>query len=232
MKKGVWVHVLLLGAMLCPAAVAVAAAKEPSMNDLLIKIETLQNRVDQLESEKADKAAAPAATDPALVDRVDAMEEKLTKVSASTAPKPEDMRVYWKDGLRFDSNDGAFKLKLGGRLHLDFYGGDESDDLETVLGDTQAGEMFRRAYLSLSGIVYNDFEFMAEYDFAGGAANFRDVYLGMNNIPVVGQLKIGHFKEPFSLEELTSDNNMTFIERSIMNAFSPSRNTGVQRGSD
>ena len=52
--------------------------------------------------------------------------------------------------------------------------------------------------------------------------------MAMNNIPGVGQIKVGHFKEPFSMEELTSDNNIMFIERSLVDSFAPSRNVGIQ----
>ena len=30
---------------------------------------------------------------------------------------PTDFRAYWKEGLNFDSQDGSFKLKIGGWLN-------------------------------------------------------------------------------------------------------------------
>ena len=38
----------------------------------------------------------------------------------------------------------------------------------------------------------------------GGDADFKDVYIGLDDIPFLGEIKVGHFKEPFSLNELTS----------------------------
>jgi phosphate-selective porin OprO/OprP len=68
---------------------------------------------------------------------------------------------------------------------------------------------------------------MLEYDFATGNAEAKDVYLGLIDIPYAGTLRVGHFKEPFSLEEVTSDNYITFMERALPNAFAPMRNLGV-----
>ena len=66
-----------------------------------------------------------------------------------------------------------------------------------------------------------------QYDFAGGTTKFKDVYLGLTEIPYLGKIRVGHMKEPFSLEEMTSSNNVTFMERALPNAFAPSRNTGL-----
>ena len=50
----------------------------------------------------------------------------------------------------------------------------------------------------------------------------------MTDLPLLQTIRIGHFKEPASLEELVSSNHITFMERSVLNAFIPARNVGVQ----
>jgi phosphate-selective porin OprO/OprP len=51
--------------------------------------------------------------------------------------------------------------------------------------------------------------------------------MGWHDVSAVGKVQLGHFKEPVSLEQLTSANQITFMERSVANALVPSRNTGV-----
>ena len=90
------------------------------------------------------------------------------------------------------------------------------------------GAEFRRARIYLSGTIYNNIDFKMEYDFAaGGRPSFTDVFVELKEIPVAGNFRVGHFKEPFSLEELTSSNYITFMERSLPNVFAPARNTGM-----
>ncbi|MCF6285683.1 MAG: porin, partial [Candidatus Hydrogenedentes bacterium] len=86
---------------------------------------------------------------------------------------------------------------------------------------------FRRARIYLSGLLYDNVQFKAEYNFSDGDAEFKDVYLAMSNLPVVGNVKLGHIKEPFSLEEQTSGKYLTFMERALPNALVQGRNTGV-----
>ena len=58
---------------------------------------------------------------------------------------------------------------------------------------------------------------------------FKDVYIQVRDLPVLGNVRVGHFKEWFGLEELTSDNYTTFMERSLDDegAFVPGRNNGI-----
>ena len=43
----------------------------------------------------------------------------------------------------------------------------------------------------------------------------------------MGSVRVGYFKEPFGLEEITSSNDITFMERSLTDAFIERRNLGV-----
>jgi phosphate-selective porin OprO/OprP len=49
----------------------------------------------------------------------------------------------------------------------------------------------------------------------------------MSQIPYVQRVQIGHFKEPFGLEQITSSNDITFMERGLLDAFDAARNTGI-----
>lgn len=139
-----------------------------------------------------------------------------------------ELKVKFDKGLKLTSKDKAFALKIGGRIMSDwaFFSADE--DIEEIAGPMKDGGEFRRARLYVSGTIYDKVEFKAQYDFAGGDADFKDVYIGIKKIAGGAGLRVGHFKEPFSLEELTSSKYITFMERSLpIEALGvPSRNTG------
>ncbi len=173
------------------------------------RVEHLEERLDAQEEAPVSEAAAPATTPPAPV------------------AAPEDMRVYWKDGVRMETEDGRFKLRLGGRIHQDWAWFKQDTSIARAFGNSQDGTEFRRARLYLSGLLYDAVSFKAEYDFADGDSDLKDVYMALSDVPVVGHIRVGHFKEPFGLDELISDNSITFLERPLLSSFVPSRNTGV-----
>lgn len=153
--------------------------------------------------------------------------------AAAPAPSPRDFRVFWKDGPRFETADKAFQLRLLGRIQNDWALLAPDDSLQDDPGIANragkgSGTEFRRARLGMAGTLYERFGFKAEYEFAGGQTGLRDVYMETLGLPWVGALRIGHFKEPFSLEELTSDSYTMFMERALPDAFTPMRNTGFQ----
>lgn len=111
--------------------------------------------------------------------------------------------------------------QLRGRIHLDYA---KYDADVTPLNDSIR---VRRARLGASGKLDDDWSYQSEIDFAENGVDFKDMYLRHNNI-VGGRLSIGQLKVPFSLEELTSSNNITFMERASPNLFSLSRRIGVQ----
>lgn len=142
------------------------------------------------------------------------------------AASPE-LALSWKDGFRVSSSNGDFSLKIGGRIVADTVSWDTDSAVETAVGEQTGASEFRRTRFYMAGTIYGNVIFKAQYDFAGGDADFKDMYLGLKNIPRLGTVKVGHFKEPFSLEELTSSKYITFMERSLSSVFAPSRNTGL-----
>ena len=68
-------------------------------------------------------------------------------------------------------------------------------------------------------------------DWAGGGVAFKDVYLEWADIPVVGKLRAGHYKEPVGIESMNSRRFLMFMERSsISEACWAERNAGVSIG--
>lgn len=205
----------------------------PREEQLLKTVQQLEHRLADLEQQvKALKEAqapdaAQAAPAPAAEKAPeDALEQRVTRLEED---KKDGFKTYWKNGLRFDSPDGNFKLQVGGRVVYEWAGFHQDDELRNSLGDEQDGVQFRTARINLAGTIYKDIFYRLEYDLAGnnGPNGFTDTYLGIQNVPYAGTLTFGHFKEPFGLEELTGDTYITFAERALPSTFTPSRNAGA-----
>jgi phosphate-selective porin OprO/OprP len=149
--------------------------------------------------------------------------------SPSPSPAPDTMRAYYKNGFVLETLDKKFSVAIGGRVQADWNVSDPGGGVKEEFGlrGTFTGVEFRRARLSIQGLVYSNIDYKIEYDFATGEPEAKDVYIGMRQLPVVQYVRVGHYKEPFSLEEMTSDSFTTFMERALPNAFSPSRNMGI-----
>lgn len=138
---------------------------------------------------------------------------------------PSGFRVFWRDGLRMETNDGRFQVRIGGRIQYDWtFWGDDEEVAGGVSGPILDGTEFRRARIFVQGYVYERFEYKLQVDFAGGEVAFKDIYFGIRH-PTYG-FRMGHFKEPFGLEELTSSKYITFVERGLPSVFVASRNSG------
>lgn len=155
-------------------------------------------------------------------ERLEKLEEQNKQGSQTD---PADFRVFWKEGLNLVTLDENFKLKIGGRLQTDWLWSSEDDAIKSDIGEQEDGVEVRRARLYFSGLIYDNVEYKLQFDFAGGEAVLKDAYLALTDFPL-GELWMGHFKEPFSLEELTSSKYITFLERALPNIFAPSRNMG------
>jgi phosphate-selective porin OprO/OprP len=133
-------------------------------------------------------------------------------------------KIETKDKIEISSADGNHKWKFGGRVHLDsaFFNDDELD--------VSSGSQFRRIRLDVDGTAYKDWFFKFQYDFTDNPrVGVRDMFVRYDGWKPTSII-VGNYKQPFSLEELTSSNNITFIERSLANtsvATLLSRRTGI-----
>jgi phosphate-selective porin OprO/OprP len=150
----------------------------------------------------------------------------LVALAESHGEEEEEWVAKWSNGHKIEKGK-TFQMKFGGRVQADFSFASADDELEEALEtEIQSGFEFRRARLFFEGTVYDKVKFKAQYDFAGGDTDFKDVYVGLllNN----ADLLFGHNKEPFSLGELTSSKYLAFLERATpTEVFSPSRNSGI-----
>lgn len=124
-----------------------------------------------------------------------------------------------------DSKNGNFKIKMGGRIQYDIMWINQNDSLKTHF-DAHNGTEIRRARLYTSGTIYKNIKFKLQVDFAGGNTIIKDAYIQLAKIPIVGNFRVGNFKEPFGLTMLTSSNFTTEMERPLANAFDKDRNLG------
>lgn len=174
----------------------------------------------------AGAESAPPPANPSLQKEVeDYLEQTAPSVSDATT-----FKAFWKDGLRLETADGAFKLHFGGRLYFDNLW-ISSDDFAS--SETQDQSFLRMVRFAVDGTIFTNAVYKIEVDFAGGTTAIKDVYMGLRKLGPAGSFTAGHFKEPFSLDELTNDAVITFMERAACSsAFAPSRNNGLMLNND
>ncbi len=121
------------------------------------------------------------------------------------------------------------KIKISGFFHADAgWFGQDAASVDSV-GDIQDGVGFRRARLQAVGSVAEFTNYSIEMDFATpGRPSFMDVWLEQTHLPVLGAARIGHFRQPITMDSYTSIRQLTFLERALpFQAFDPFRRTGV-----
>ncbi|MDR6302670.1 phosphate-selective porin OprO/OprP [Nitrobacter vulgaris] len=146
---------------------------------------------------------------------------------------PPDVLVSMKGGApRFCTADGFNCVGLTGRLHFDVGGYNYTPNSSaTVPQDLQDGVNARRARIGITGIFARDWvyaligEFGGSQDGTGTINNAFLSYKGFENTSI----DIGYMKVMWSLEQATSSNNITFMERSSAQVMAADLGAGGQR---
>ena len=151
-------------------------------------------------------------------------------VAEDQAPAMKQDRLVSLDEHRLTirSPEGDVTLHLGGRLHVDAGSGGSS----AVTDEFPRHVDLRRLWLEPKLTIHDDLILNLQYDLSSETTPLNNVlasYRGFAPFTVT----VGNFKEPFSLDVLTANNDIMFMERSLAAAFASGpagRNTGAAIG--
>ncbi|MGL5837287.1 MAG: OprO/OprP family phosphate-selective porin, partial [Sphingorhabdus sp.] len=191
---------------------ALAQSNDAELEALRAEIAALKAQLAEI-SAKVDKAASPAAPVPAIVV------EKKTE----TKPVPE---IAFK-GAPEIKGEGGWSFKPRGRIHFDV-GNIAIPGEYAASRNLGFNSRFRRVRLGAEGTMPGGFGYKVEVDFANANTSFGDAYLSYSpeNAPIT--LRLGNFDTLSGLEQPSSSNYVTYLERAAFNdAFLNSRRLGA-----
>lgn len=160
--------------------------------------------------------------------------ENTLKKQADAEKKKKDDDKKKAEGWADMSND-KWNIKMGGHVQMDYINWPQA--APSIPGPLNYFE-FRRLRLTADGTGYGVFDFRLQMTLEPGtntafnttaSPDVKDAYVSMNEIPIIGRLRIGNFFVPFGLEQVTNDTMNIFLERSIptQGIFTADREVGV-----
>ena len=207
---------------------AQTASESERLQKLERAVELLEKRNAELQSEVSSLKAQQAAVVPEGKMKTKIISEGKTYVEKVVEEKPPIYVVPRASEL---------KLVLGGFIQVNF----EDSDAFAFQGNFGLSEIkdrfrLRRARVNLTGDFAEQFDFKVEGDFGQGdginsnrtAFSGTDIWLNWHQFPGA-QIKVGQWKAPFGLDQLTADTSLYTIERTLpTGAITPDRQIGAQ----
>ena len=206
--------ITIIAAMaLCFAAPAIADEYKDTLDILLQKgIITQQEYNTKIEAH--DERLENKQFNAARIDK------DLRDNNNSRFTKANDGSVT-ENGIGLKSKDGNNTVQLTGRLHMDYrqyspdYGTGQTTDSYQNTAEA------RRARFGIRGQFAKDFKYQllanfgASDGFSSTSSTADEMWVNWAANPEM-QFQFGLFKMPFSLEQMTSSNNLDFMERSLV----------------
>jgi phosphate-selective porin OprO/OprP len=254
--KGFWKKLPAFVAGGTAALLITAGTARADDNDVLkelkARLERLEKQNDELRQKLETQPVVPAAAASAepnadqvrtiVAEYLTGQEEKKKQEEADkghAVGSDLKMSARWNpnNGVTFETPNKDFVSHIGFRFQLDTVAFDQDSRLRAPtpagIGDLQDGVFFRRVRPSWDGTAYEVFEWNCELLLEALAHNvigLDDVWAGVQKLPLVGTVRIGHFHLAQGLEGdmYGSSKNMTFLERSMYtDAFEQNLGTGV-----
>ncbi len=202
---------------------------EPAPADpLQAQIQALSKRIEELEKSQAASSKTKEGSQGS--DKKEAKSDSKDKKEADKADKTKVSE--WTD-----LSEDKWTIKLGGHIQMDYINWADTDpNITDPLAVNQFN--YRRLRLVADGTGYGVFDFRLQMTLEPGQGlntnntatpDVKDAYLSMNEIPLLGRMRVGNFFVPFGLEQVTNDTNNIFVERSIptQGIFTADREVGI-----
>src|SRR5881398_3521008 len=225
------------GASLAAVALLAAQPLRAESSSDTARIEKLERAVELLAKQNAELQAEIKSLKKETASVPDGKFKKKVTYDGKTYVEKAVVEEE-KPPVYVQQRGPELKLVLGGFIQANFEDGDVSA-FEGRFGQTALKDRFRlrRARISLTGEFAEQFDFKMEGDFEnsdGTSPSNRtdfsgtDIWLNWHRFPAA-QIKIGQYKAPFGLEQLTPDTALFIIERSLpTGAITPERQIGVE----
>ncbi|MCP4080771.1 MAG: porin [Pirellulaceae bacterium] len=192
------------------ASSAQTRLQEDEEKNLLAKqLDEFNRRLQALET--GAEVTAEEQQPGTYIDRIGSLEKSILETQEAIESIDEDMGMFAKMG------HGNETMKVFGRIHTDWWTFPNVDSqLDLLEGDRppQARLIFRRMRIGVTGRVRDNMIYKIAMEFAGGAdSQYRDAYLGFEDLPLFQTLLIGNQKRPYGLDTLNSSRYNVFMER-------------------
>ncbi|MBI5788826.1 MAG: hypothetical protein HZA78_08240 [Candidatus Schekmanbacteria bacterium] len=144
-----------------------------------------------------------------------------------TEEERRELPVKYDGGMVLEDAGKNFKLKIGGRAHIDailFTHGDPVTDGKGTPANNEI--LVRRLWLTIKGTAYKYYSAVIQPDFTH-PSHFQDATVDFEYSPQL-HLRIGQFRPPFSLETSNSSNYRDGMFQPISHEnMSPVRDRGI-----
>ncbi len=234
---------MLLGGLVLVTAQAAAADQPPTIGgvvtDAFEPFELVVARQPVAEPEEIPLPAEGDVPDGETEDEELAQGESQLTDDAIIVGADVSLEPVWNNGLEFVSPNREFRVHVGGRAQVDttaFTAG-PGPNLAAAAGGLNpplAGATnFRRGRFRIDGQMYENIEWLAEYDLVnqlqisqladptlenadGPYPAPTEVWLAITKLPILGNVVIGNQNTLTGLEHITSDRFVNFMERSFL----------------
>ncbi len=234
------------------SAAGVASAEEPTVAELLGRIEALEKSLAEVKEQcgaapggrvraartavPAESAAPPAAeaapvAEAAAPDDTRRPDGRLQGFSGNAPAAPAGdgsakALAGYRDGFFVRTADGDYRLRMNGYVQADSHW--FADD---STGDDTDEFLIRRARLEFRADLFDRFELRVEPDFAGGSLSLPEASIEVDFARWL-DVRAGKLRTPFGIERLQGASDLPFVERALTDNLIPGRDVGVRaRGS-